>query len=536
MAHPPLMNPLRLVFEFIQKTLTKCFQKRKRSQLEFSVEGQANNHGGGRCTSFTPTYKAIMFRIAQITDDRIWHLREQHVEYYDDQLGADVKESVYEMMQREPIEVEPDVFVQCEEMEEDRPSPNSSGTIRIRQSTVRVFSELLNVCELKNVVDRWMDEYKNFKGEQLRDKQLIFMVRFREKGEEEILYTDLHTHRTFNNLFFEEKDECLREIDFFLEEKEWYAKRGLQDSLGILGYGAPGCGKTSFIKALLKHTKRHAVIFSVNYNTNLESIERLMRTDTLCDFPIAQDKRVYVLEDVDAMGDLVTKRDKSDTPKMPLTGVDEMTMAGPKDLRTTLVESLSGTKKQEKDENTGEEKKSPMDKMDAMDSVLKVLSGFGRKGENHLSFLLNLLDGVIETKGRIIVMTTNHVDKLDPALIRPGRIDIKVEFKKCSRIILSQILGHFYKTDPKILLQRFPEHWSDYLFTPAEIARMCRANKTNLEGALSSLEEEYALLMNKTNNVLPGIDTIEEEDEKLEKVTDENRQGLDNVIDKVLEA
>ena len=43
---------------------------------------------------------------------------------------------------------------------------------------------------------------------------------------------------------------------------------------------------------------------------------------------------------------------------------------------------------------------------------------------------LNLWDGIRETPGRIIVITSNHYDQLDPALIRPGRIDMTYEFKK----------------------------------------------------------------------------------------------------------
>ncbi|EED11654.1 mitochondrial chaperone bcs1, putative [Talaromyces stipitatus ATCC 10500] len=46
-----------------------------------------------------------------------------------------------------------------------------------------------------------------------------------------------------------------------------------------------------------------------------------------------------------------------------------------------------------------------------------------------LSSLLNAIDGVIATEGRILIMTTNHKDKLDPALIRPGRVDMTVSFE-----------------------------------------------------------------------------------------------------------
>jgi len=49
-----------------------------------------------------------------------------------------------------------------------------------------------------------------------------------------------------------------------------------------------------------------------------------------------------------------------------------------------------------------------------------------------LSGLLNELDGISNASGRLLVMTTNHVEKLDPALIRPGRIDFRIELKKCS--------------------------------------------------------------------------------------------------------
>jgi chaperone BCS1 len=52
----------------------------------------------------------------------------------------------------------------------------------------------------------------------------------------------------------------------------------------------------------------------------------------------------------------------------------------------------------------------------------------GRNTNSGISFsgLLNAIDGVAAQEGRIFFMTTNHVEKLDPALIRPGRCDVKV--------------------------------------------------------------------------------------------------------------
>merc|ERR1711998_473813 len=49
-----------------------------------------------------------------------------------------------------------------------------------------------------------------------------------------------------------------------------------------------------------------------------------------------------------------------------------------------------------------------------------------KRDKLNLSGLLNVLDGVVDTPERIVVMTTNHPEILDPALIRPGRIDQKI--------------------------------------------------------------------------------------------------------------
>ena len=67
-----------------------------------------------------------------------------------------------------------------------------------------------------------------------------------------------------------------------------------------------------------------------------------------------------------------------------------------------------------------------------------------------LSFLLNLLDGILETPGRILIITTNHPELLDPALIRPGRIDIKLKVGNCTQSMIIDMLRFFYGDDVDI--------------------------------------------------------------------------------------
>jgi mitochondrial chaperone BCS1 len=66
--------------------------------------------------------------------------------------------------------------------------------------------------------------------------------------------------------------------------------------------------------------------------------------------------------------------------------------------------------------------------------------------DNGLTFsgLLNALDGVASSEGRIIVMTTNHIEKLDPALIRPGRADVKLAFENATADQARQLFERFF--------------------------------------------------------------------------------------------
>ncbi len=58
-----------------------------------------------------------------------------------------------------------------------------------------------------------------------------------------------------------------------------------------------------------------------------------------------------------------------------------------------------------------------------------VVDGRDTEGSVTFSGLLNALDGLSSAHKQIIFMTTNHRDKLDPALVRPGRCDMQKEFK-----------------------------------------------------------------------------------------------------------
>lgn len=66
-----------------------------------------------------------------------------------------------------------------------------------------------------------------------------------------------------------------------------------------------------------------------------------------------------------------------------------------------------------------------------------------------LSGLLNVLDGIATPHGLITVLTTNHIEELDEALIRPGRIDVQKKFTELDQSQGERLFEHFYGYCPE---------------------------------------------------------------------------------------
>ena len=86
-----------------------------------------------------------------------------------------------------------------------------------------------------------------------------------------------------------------------------------------------------------------------------------------------------------------------------------------------------------------------------------------------------MLDGINESSGRIIIMTSNKPDVLDKALIRPGRIDLKIHFKKCSRFDIMKMINLFWDLDLSVadLLDNI-----EMLYSSAEVYNIFRSSRT----------------------------------------------------------
>ncbi|CAL9222413.1 unnamed protein product [Arabidopsis halleri] len=116
-------------------------------------------------------------------------------------------------------------------------------------------------------------------------------------------------------------------------------------------------------------------------------------------------------------------------------------------------------------------------------------------GQISLSGLLNFVDGLWSSCGeeRIIIFTTNHKEKLDPALLRPGRMDVHILMDYCTPYVVKKLVTMYLKLDDHVLFDPIEKVVIDVTVTPAEVAQQLMASKNGdilLKGLLEFLENK----------------------------------------------
>ncbi|KAJ3786765.1 P-loop containing nucleoside triphosphate hydrolase protein [Lentinula aff. detonsa] len=189
------------------------------------------------------------------------------------------------------------------------------------------------------------------------------------------------------------KDMLLADCRDFLCSEDWYAERGIPFRRGYLLHGVPGSGKTSLIHSLAGELGLDIYVVSLS--------SKGMSDNTLTTLMGNVPSRcILLLEDLDAAFTRSVSRDSSST------GAPKESTASTSTPETTDGSTLS------------------------------------------LSGLLNSLDGVAAAEGRLLFATTNHIERLDPALSRPGRMDVWVNFTHATKWQAEGIFKCFFPSQP----------------------------------------------------------------------------------------
>ena len=154
--------------------------------------------------------------------------------------------------------------------------------------------------------------------------------------------------KSFEDVYFKQKDQILDFISTFTKNKPIYKKHGVAYKTGILFYGPPGSGKSTLARAIATYLNWEIVVIDVK--------------TLIYGMPYINDKTIVLIEDIDCL----------------------------------VKERFSATKKEE-------------------------------AGLLDMHTLLNYIDGVMSPSNCIFIATTNYIERIDPALIRPGRFDLCLE-------------------------------------------------------------------------------------------------------------
>jgi chaperone BCS1 len=209
--------------------------------------------------------------------------------------------------------------------------------------------------------------------------------------------------RTLDTLYLQEESELrlFRILENFRDNKDRLISLGIKHKLNILLHGLPGTGKSTTIHAVASYLKRDI------YYLNLNEITTNQQLKDIFDYlgKTVVDGGIIVIEDIDAMTPVVLSRDQFT--------------------------------EEQRQKNT----------------------------ELTLEFFLNILQGTLTRNDSIFIVTTNYINKLDPAFTRAGRFDSLIELKYANHYQISKIYRKILdRSIPNDLLLRIEE----YKYSPAD--------------------------------------------------------------------
>ncbi|KAI3956462.1 hypothetical protein MKX01_016875 [Papaver californicum] len=268
------------------------------------------------------------------------------------------------------------------------------------------------------------------------------------------------------------KAEIRGDLEKFVSRKDYYSRVGRAWKRGYLLYGPPGTATVKFVHFFLRKTSLIASIvnfleFDI-YDLELSSVSDNSQLRKL--LISTTNKSVIVVEDIDCSVDL------SDRKKKDMNSDDD-------DVKINIKKDKKG-------------------------SYLSMGNSVS------LSGVLNFIDGLWSSCGgeRLIIFTTNHKEKLDGALLRPGRMDKHINLSFCDYYSFRILARNYLLVEEHETMKQVEELLSVVKMTPADVAEILMSCDENIDMGMRNVVQEMKKRLITTKEKIEGVKNFEDED------------------------
>lgn len=231
--------------------------------------------------------------------------------------------------------------------------------------------------------------------------QTQYLFRITNDSNIPVVIAKLPPCKTFDTLFFDGKEELIEMLTKFKNKTLVPSHIPVDNKIGIILYGPAGTGKSSILTAIANFMKKGIIMVST---LDLDCKNKLKTA--------LGEGFITVFEEIDTM---------------------------------------EGIKKRDNKQSNLEIAKANYIKVDASDTEevmrqkLKLLKD-ERKDKVDFGYFLQKIDGMEQMDDKILIATTNYIDHLDDAILRPGRFGYKLHIDKFSSENLRKTLEYMYQT------------------------------------------------------------------------------------------
>lgn len=279
-------------------------------------------------------------------------------------------------------------------------------------------------------------EIKKFDDSQI-DDQYIYTYLGEDEKKNMSYESDLFIpYANFESLVGQSIRKIENSFDFFESEKgkKWYKERCLPYQLTHLYYGEPGTGKSIIASAIANKYKLNIIKIRLSDIKSNHEFCRVFKNKEICDKEIDYHKSLFLFDEIDI--ELEKLLNKSKNKELSEYNLNKESLNN-----CTIINS-------------------------------------SKEIDFSLGTILEEINGINQMYGRKMILITNNYNKLkeihNGALIRPGRIDLSIEFKKCSKEDSIQLIKNFFPNEnlPEKLLKILEENQ----YTPAELSNICKVS------------------------------------------------------------